>query len=213
MAIDPFPTFQKYIAIKLTFDTSNNYNFFTYSGKTSQSKSSFLKRRDRFHFYALTKELQNDLGEIENYLFVNLVHSPDLWIGDLLDDTCRDRYREFLKYQNSFLYMFREESQRLKTYLDETDTSFNRLLTVKQGIPRLMELVYAEQFTPMLLHGFNRVFAILDTWKKHRNVFEPILWEPVQRQILFQDFIQRYSHRLTTDALRSTLRETFIQEE
>lgn len=207
--IDPFVTFEKYIAIKLTFDINNNYDFFDYGGKTRQKKETFLKRKDRYHFYALAKRLNNDEREIEAYLFINLLHNPEYWIGDMLDNECEERYKTLYPYQSSFTYAFSEESKKLKEYIDEQDIHFDRMLGVNHGIPKLMELVYAEEFTPMLLHGFNKVFRMIQRWNEHQEVFEPLLVEPMKRMMIFQNFAERYSHHLTKDQLSDILRKIF----
>lgn len=211
--IDPFDTYTKYIAIKLTYDLSNSYDYFLYGGKTRQKKETFLKRKDRFHFYALAKKLNNDLSEIEAYLFVNMLYSPDAWVGNLLDQECYDRYASFQKYANSFSYTFKEEIKKLKDYMDSQDVTFNEMLSTKDGVPKLMEWTYAEIFTPMLIHGFHRVFGLLDKWEKNQEVFEPLLVDPLKRMKIFQNFAYRYSHRLTKKDIGCILKETFVEGE
>lgn len=210
--VDGYDAFELYIAIKLTYDTSANYDFWRYGGKTNTKKESFTKRKDRRHFYVLAKRMNFDRDAIRDYLFVNMLYKHDAWIGDLLNEDCSDRYKQYQRYRNSFKYAFTEEAKQLKNTMETRSYEFNELLSPKYGVPKLMELFYSEQVTPYLLHGFHRVFRILDKWNTERNVFEPILTAPLQRLTLAQNWVFPLTSRLTTADFGDILKATFVEE-
>jgi len=210
--IDAFDVYTKYIAIKLTYDASSSYDYFTYGGKTKQAKETFLKRKDRYHFYALGKKLNYDPTEVEAFLFTNLVHNPDYWIGDLLANDCFERYHKLSQYQNSFSYAFSEELKELADYMEQHNHSIEDMLSSQNQTPKLMELVYAERFSPILLHGFDRALSIFSKWSNNEKSFEPLLSQPMKRMILFGNFAYRYSHGLTKEQIRDILKKIMMEE-
>lgn len=212
MMIDPFETYQLYISIKLTYNISNNYNHFKYGGKSKQKKETFLKRKDKFHFYALAKQLNNNLQDIEEYLFINMLFKPEYWIGDLLEDKAKERFRLISKYRNAFKYQLIEEMKRLNDHMITKDISMEELLSAKIGIPKLIEWVYAERFSPMLLHSFNKLFGIYSKWNETPDVFEPILSEPLKRFEIFDTYAQKLSYHLTKNNIRDIVSDIFIKE-
>jgi len=211
--IDPFETFERYIAIKLTYDVRSSYDYFTYGGKTRQSKKSFLKRNDRHHFYALGKQHGFDIEEITDYLFMNMLYSPDAWIGDLLDESCKERHKAFLRYRNNFSYAFREEAKKLKNHIDNDNIPFESLFSTQNGQPPLlMQWVYAEMYTPMILLGFNRVLGLLWIWLQRKGVFQPLLVEPLERMSIFTTYTEKYAQGLTYSTARDSIRNIFLDE-
>lgn len=210
--VDGYDAFELYIAIKLTYDTSNSYDFWRYGGKTNVKKETFTRRKDRMQFYVLAKRMNFDVESIRNYLFVNMLYAPDAWVGNLLETECTERYNTFNKYRNSFKYAFTEETKQLKSLMDDRGYSFNELLSTKGGVPKLMELFFSEQVTPYLVHGFHRVFHILDKWNDNYGVFEPILSTPLTRLITAQNFIYSITTHLTNDDFCSILKSTYIDE-
>lgn len=210
---DAFDVYVNYIAIKLTFDMSNSYDYLTYGGRINHSRERFNKRKDKYQFYTLAKKLNFDGNVIENYLFINLVYNPDYWIGNLLSQECMERYNELWKYQQSFMTSFENELESMKREMDKENIGLVDVLSAKSQPPKIMEWVYAEMFSPMLLHGLNRVFGVFDKWKKNESIFEPLLWEPMKRQEIFQNFAFRFSHRLTKKILQDSIKEIIKEEE
>lgn len=210
--IEAFDVYTKYIAIKLTYDPSNSYDYFTYGGKTRQSKGTFLKRKDRYHFYALGKKMNYDLNDVEAFLFANLAHNPEYWVGDLLSDQCVSRFRHMYRYKQNFAYALQSELSELRTYMDRNDVSMVDLLSSQNQTPKLMEFVYAEMFSPTLLHAMDRSFDLFSKWSNNPKSFEPLLLTPMKRMIVFGNFVYRYSHRLTKKQIRDIVKKTMMEE-
>ena len=88
--ITAYETFQLYNALKLHF--TGNYDFFKYNGKSNVSVDSFERRKDKYHFYKLSRKYPNK-EEMKNFLVANFVENDQMWVGDLLNDGAIDNYR------------------------------------------------------------------------------------------------------------------------
>ena len=53
-----FAAYALWNALKLHF-TSDSYDYFKYNGKTSISVTSFENRKDKYHFYKLSRKFTN----------------------------------------------------------------------------------------------------------------------------------------------------------
>jgi hypothetical protein len=74
-----YAAFALYNALKLHF-TSDSYDFFKYHGKTNISKDSFLRRKDKYTFYKLSRKYS--LDELK-YFYVSNFLDGDKWVGDM----------------------------------------------------------------------------------------------------------------------------------
>ena len=102
-----FGAYAIYNSIHLHF-TSSSYNYHKYNGKTNVSKDSFLKRKDKYHFYKLSRRFNNaDQGR--DFIIANLVHDTNVWIGHLLTNEADIEYRKRQKVIQSLTYTFTNE--------------------------------------------------------------------------------------------------------
>ena len=53
-----YEAFGIYQALKLHF-TTDSYDFFKYNGKTNVSVNAFENRKDKYHFYKLSRKYSN----------------------------------------------------------------------------------------------------------------------------------------------------------
>ena len=102
-----FGAYAIYNSIHLHF-TSSSYNYHKYNGKTNVSKDSFLKRKDKYHFYKLSRKYPNK-EEMKNFLVANFVENDQMWVGDLLNDGAIDNYRRRQKVLQSLTYTFEND--------------------------------------------------------------------------------------------------------
>lgn len=77
-----YASFTLYNSLKLHF-TSNNYDYFKYHGKTNVSTSTFLKRKDKYTFYKLSRKY--NLDDLRDFYIANLLEG-DKWVGDMARD-------------------------------------------------------------------------------------------------------------------------------
>ena len=73
--MDGFEVYKTYLALKLHF-SKDNYNFFTFNGKSRASLQSFEKRKDKSwesEFHSVSSTFQKDLLELEEQSIPHIV--------------------------------------------------------------------------------------------------------------------------------------------
>lgn len=116
---EAFEVYTTYLAIKRHFTSS--YDYFKYNGKINASLRSFETRRDRFHFYNISKK-----KNWRDLLLANLVHNPKMWIGKMLDAEANQRLLDWQKKQQAFSYYFEQDIKKM-------DFNFNANFKVLKG--------------------------------------------------------------------------------
>ena len=94
-----FAAFAMWNALKLHF-TSDSYDYFKYHGKTNVSTATFLKRKDKYTFYKLSRKY--NLEEMRDFYVANFLEG-DRWVGDMAKDG-DELYRKWLKSTNEVTY-------------------------------------------------------------------------------------------------------------
>lgn len=207
--IDGYDAYCQYIAVKLTYDDSNSYDYFKYAGHVNQPKEVFQKRKDRRHFYVIAKRLDFDLDAVRNFFFVTMLYESRAWVGKLLESEAQDRYKNFVRYQNRFTYAFTEDLKQLKTLMDERGISINELVSIENGY-KLLDLIFSEQVNAMLAHGLHRGLRFFDYWHTHIREMNPFMDTVILRHRVFQNVARIYSQGLTDQHFRSIIKETLI---
>ena len=209
--IDAFDTYVIYNAIKLTYDDSSSYDWFKYGGGIKKNKETFLKRKDKNHYYAIAKKCDFFKDNIIDFFFVTLYNDPTIWPGKIDNPYV---WQEFEKYKDNFKQQFTYEIVQVMRYMKVNEISPYEALSGQQETPpKLMELVYSGKFTPMVFHGINRGTKLLDSWLKHEEVFEPFLTKPMKRLETFDKFVGKYSDYLTNKEFSVIVLETLMREE
>jgi len=126
-----YEAFSLYNALKLHF-TSNSYDFFKYNGKSNISIEAFENRRDKYHFYKLSR--QNDKEDYIEFLVSNFLVNDKCWAGDLLSEDALVAHRKRMATLQSLGYVFKNDCQVLRDSVE----SPNELLKCDGGYPRLL---------------------------------------------------------------------------
>ena len=122
-----FEVFKCYLAIKLHF-TTDTYNYDEYGGKVNCKLETFTKRNDRYFFHKLSK--QYDEKNIVDFFVANFTHNNKKWVGNLLQNDCRDIYLDFKKRKESFSYHFRNDLVSISDDFNNRFLSFDDELFV-----------------------------------------------------------------------------------
>lgn len=99
-----FAAFALYNSLKLHF-TSSSYDYFKYHGKTNVSTETFLKRKDKYSFYKLSRKY--NVEELRDFYVANFLKG-DKWVGDMTKDG-EEVYRKWQKTQQSLTYTFEND--------------------------------------------------------------------------------------------------------
>lgn len=159
-----FTAYKTFLALKRHFNSS--YDYFKYNGQINASFESFEKRRDKFHFYKISK-----IKDYHQLMLSNFIDNPGLWIGDLLSDKSKEKHNARMKRIQSLMYHFKGDVNRLD---DEYDENF----IVKNGQnPRVLSLYYRGQISLETLVMLIDISGCFSHWDK--NISDKISWEDI----------------------------------
>ena len=161
-----YTAFMLYNSLKLHF-TSNSYDFFKYHGKTNVSAVTFLKRKDKYQFYKLSRKYTTD--ELRDFYVANFLEG-DKWVGDMLKDG-EEVYKKWQKTQQSLTYTFENDIM----YLLSNGAPPDEMLEVKpNGYPILMRMTQLKQVSLETLVILNDIMNFFPMWNK--KIDDDILW-------------------------------------
>jgi len=177
-----YDAYTLYLGIKLHFH-SEDYDFIRYNGKVKSDIKSFIKRKDKYQFGKLYRTYKN---ELQDFYIANL-SCKDYWVGDLLDEECNKRYKEW-----------KNRNQKL-TYLFETEVSdvlhrktINKLLEVKGGQhPLLLKKYLAKDISLETLCIMDEIIGFTKDWRN--LISEQIIYPEIH------NIINKYKSFITVD--------------
>lgn len=161
-----YAAFAMYNSLKLHF-TSTSYNYFKYHGKTNVSAVTFLKRKDKYSFYKLSRKYT--VEELRDFYVANFLEG-DKWVGDMTKDG-EEVYKKWQKIQQSLTYTFENDI----IYLLSNGGSPDEMLEVKpNSYPILMKMVQLKQVSLETLVILNDIMNFFPMWNK--KIDDDILW-------------------------------------
>lgn len=160
-----FEVYQTYLALKNHF-TKQNYDFHKYNGKVPVKVSSFETRKDKYFFQRLTKK-----KDPFSYMLANFVDTEVNWVGDLDQEQGEERYKDWLKRNQSLTYIFRQD-------LDKLHDDFDQNVLVKNGErPYLLQLYCQREICIETLIIINDLVSCFKHW--HKNIEDPVIWPTI----------------------------------
>ena len=161
-----YAAFAMYNSLKLHF-TSKSYDYFKYHGKTNVSSVTFLKRKDKYTFYKLSRKYSFD--ELRDFYVANFLEG-DKWVGDMVKEG-EEVYKKWQKTQQSLTYTFENDI----IYLLSNGGSPDEMLEVKpNGYPILMRMTQLKQVSLETLVILNDLLKFFPMWNK--KIDDDILW-------------------------------------
>lgn len=187
--ITAYETFQLYNALKLHF--TGNYDFFKYNGKSNVSVDSFERRKDKYHFYKLSRKYPNK-EEMKNFLVANFVENDQMWVGDLLNDGAVDNYRRRQKALQSLTYVFENDIRNVFEGVEDK----NALMRCKDGdYPPLLLKYLRREIQIETLCVLDMILGFVKTWDE--CIAETIRWPTIRKRIVkYEPFISYDEVRL-----------------
>lgn len=168
--MNDFEAFQLYISVKNHFNVVS-YDYFKYNGKNRLKVSSFDKRKDKIFFLKLAKH-----PDLLNFLVANFSSNPKMWIKELAySDQAEKRYKDWMKYQQSLSYNFKQDLSKL-------DISFDKNFIVSNNEhPILLKLYLGNEISLETLCILVDISSVLKYWDKSLN-YDP-LWNSIKQKI------------------------------
>lgn len=153
-----YEAFTLYHVLKLHF--TGNYDYFKYNGKSKITVDSFENRKDKYHFYKLSRKFETE--EYKQFLISVLLEKPNAWAGDLLDDSANELYLKRKSIVQALGYHFKNDCNTIK------DTGeFDLLLKCEDGqYPKLLELALHRDINIETLCILNSLMNFFPMWQK-----------------------------------------------
>lgn len=167
-----YDAFALFHGLKLHFTT--NYDYVKYHGKISIGKDAFMLRKDKFHFYKLSRKYKKD--ELFGFYIANLLHNPKCWAGDLVSDDADSEYKVWLKTQQSLTYLFEQD---LSTAFDSVDNPEELLKVVDGQYPLLYNLYLHDKVKKETVMILNNFMNFIPMWNKK-----------IDDDIIFPEFVK-----------------------
>lgn len=183
--ITGYEAFGIFQALKLHF-TSDSYDFFKYNGKSRVSVDAFENRKDKYHFYKLSRRLTNR-DELIMFIVANFVQNENIWVGDLLTEESETIYRQRQKVIQSLSYIFENDCRKLFDGIDNP----NGFLKVMNGeYPILMTKVLQRDIEIETLCIMNKILGFLPSW--NNKIEDTIRWPLFYRKVIkFSEFLPK----------------------
>jgi hypothetical protein len=195
-----FAAFALYNALKLHF-TSSSYDFFKYHGKTNVSKDTFLKRKDKYSFYKLSRKYS--LDELRNFYVANFVYGDSTWVGEMTGPNGEDVYKKWQKISQSLTYNFESDIVRILEQVNSPD----ELMKVRSGeYPDLLVGAMQNSISIETLVILNDMMNFFSMWDK--KISDDIIWPP------FKLKCEKYAPFITYDKVKfkNILKEAITNE-
>ena len=154
-----YEAFSIYNSLKLHF-SSSSYDYFKYNGKSNISIEAFENRKDKYHFYKLSR--QNEKEDYIEFLVSNFLIKENLWAGDLLQEEAIIAYKLRMATIQSLGYKFQSDCQKLK----DSVYSPNELLITDGDYPKLLTMTLQKDIHLETLVIMNSIMNFLPMWDK-----------------------------------------------
>ena len=166
-----YEAFCLFNSLKLHFN-SKTYNYFKYHGKATTSIDAFDRRKDKWHFYKLSRRVTNK-DEAQDFIVANLVYNPNTWIGTLLENDALDVYRERQKVIQSLTYFFTNDIGDIFNAHRKGGnggTVYNCLVcNSPDDYPTLLEKYLHRDVQIETMCILNSIFNFMEKWDKQIN--------------------------------------------
>ena len=188
-----YETFGLYQALKLHF-TQESYDFFKYNGKTNVSVTTFENRKDKYHFYKLSRRLAQKEDMID-FIVANLVEDEKTWVGSLLMQESEVNYRKHQKVIQSMSYTFENDC---KLIFRDCILNPNDVIRVVDGeYPILLKKALRKEIHVETLCLLAQILGFLPMWNK--KITDTIRWPEYQKKLT------KYAHFLPQDMVKYKL--------
>lgn len=156
-----------YMAMKLHF-TSPSYDYFKYHGKTNVSESTFIKRKDKYSFYKLSRKY--NLEQLREYYVANFLEGDIRWVGAI---SGADGEASYLKWQTRIQRLTYQFEQDIIYLFDKYEPK-DLIGVVDDHYPRLLEEMMHGNIMLETLVILNDLMGFFPMWEK--KIKDDIIW-------------------------------------
>ena len=181
--IDGYEAFGLYESLKLHF-TKDSYDFFKYNGKTNISVTAFENRKDKYHFYKLSRKF-SQRDELVSFIVANFLEKETLWVGDLLTEEAESNHRNYQKVLQSLSYIFENDC---KTIFGDGSDPNEKIKVVDGDYPILLYSTLQKETNFVTFCILAKILGFLPMWNK--KIADTIRWPNFHRKVMkFASFL------------------------
>jgi hypothetical protein len=158
--IDGFQAYKYFMAIKLHL-TTDRYDVFQSNGRVSGTRVTFEKRNDRFLFEKLGHKFSQPRELIE-YFVANIAYGNKNVIYSSESD---EHYDIWIRRKEARTYMFKQQLDYIRTYLETDNKKFEDLFSIENNIPELLKMYVGGYIHLETMIIINDVENFLPKWK------------------------------------------------
>ena len=172
-----YEAFGLYESLKLHF-SKDSYDFFKYNGKSNISVTAFENRKDKYHFYKLSRKFSNR-EDLIAFLVANFVERDITWVGDLLLEDAEVNFQRRQKVIQSLSYEFTGDLAKL---FDGVNDPMEVLKVDDGDYPILLTYTLQKVTKIETLCILNSILGFLPMWDK--KIADTIRWPNFRRKIV-----------------------------
>jgi hypothetical protein len=172
-----YEAFGLYESLRFHF-AKESYDFFKYNGKINTSVTAFENRKDKWHFYKLSRKC-GSRDDLITFIVANIVERDSFWVGDLLNEDSEVIFRKRQKAIQSLSYTFENDCK----VIFENCKDPNDVLKVIGGeYPPLLKMTVQKtiQFETFCLLA--KILGFMPSWNKKIN--DTIRWPELYRKVI-----------------------------
>lgn len=166
-----YEAFSLYHVLKLHFTT--DYDYFKYNGKCNISIEAFEKRRDKYHFYKLSRKFERD--DYHEYVVANLLNNDNCWAGTLLEDDANEVHMKRMAIIQALSYNFKNDCMVIAD-----SGGINDLLKTEGEYPTLLTMALQRVITIETLCILNSMMNFMPMWS--RKIQDDIRYPTLHRK-------------------------------
>lgn len=186
-----YETYVLYNAIKLHF-TSKSFDFFKYNGKVKTTIEQFENRKDKYHFYKLSRKY-TDKDDMLQFIVYNFLEKDNIWVGELLTDESNNRYLKHKKNLQSLSYVFENDCKKLFGQSKNPNDS----IKTEGDYPKLLIMALQRDIEIETLCLLNNILNFFPMWDK--KIQDTIRWPD------FKNKVQKFTAFLPRDVVKYKL--------
>ena len=171
-----YEAYELFQALKRHF-TQEKFDFFKYRGHINTSKEAFENRKDKWHFYKLSRKFGTK-QELTDFLIANFLDNENIWVNNLLVEEADIRYIEYKKVMQSLAYTF--ENDCISLFEDCKEP--NDLLVTKGDYPILLTKALRKEIHIQTLVLLNIILGFVPMWSK--TITDTIRWPNYHMKML-----------------------------
>jgi len=163
-----YETYELFQALKRHF-TQEKFDFFKYRGHINTSKEAFENRKDKWHFYKLSRKFATN-QELTDFLIANFLDDENIWVNNLLQEEADIKYIQYKKVMQSLAYTFENDCVSIFEGCDNP----NSLLATNGDYPILLTKALRKEIHIQTLVLLNNILGFVPMWSK--TITDTIRW-------------------------------------